>query len=190
MPSSNSAENDKRWKDYYDTARVVFMNEHTRWNSWSLFFAGLIAAVFVGAEKLRIAHGIAFLAAGVVCFFWFISILNIRKSTNCWFQTLCDLERCCPTDDARGAFLRFHEREQKWSYRQDILAGIGLADRQFADTDANKKRRGLFIFQSVTGSIGLLIALASIFFLSAAVWCIAAATVGSIRTFDLLLLST
>lgn len=46
-------ESDKRFDLYYGTSRD-FKHEHTRWNSWIVFYIGVIASLFVGYSELDI----------------------------------------------------------------------------------------------------------------------------------------
>jgi len=66
----------------YAAAVECFLREHDRWNHWTVFFFGLIAAIVIAWQQLRgsIPLAVACLAAAVVACLWVVAAVNIRAS--------------------------------------------------------------------------------------------------------------
>lgn len=146
---------------YYDSAREMLIQEHTRWTSWSLLFLGIIGATFVGIEHLKevIPLWFIFVFDAIVSFSWLCVILNIRATTHAWSQTLIAIEK----DDNIKPFRYHDDVRNDFSIWRDIGSNLCVVPQN------GKDNREFKIFSSVTRVLTLLSFIMVIIFVGIAI---------------------
>jgi hypothetical protein len=75
-------------------AQKMLLNEHTRWNQWSLFFLGGLIAIVAFIDKMPGLFGHKTMLAILLCMglFWIGSAFSIKRSTGAWIDVIKGLE--------------------------------------------------------------------------------------------------
>lgn len=150
--------------EVYRAAHAAFLNEHTRWNSWGLFFFGILAALIAGCDHLPEGFPLflVYLLASVISFLWLLVVIAMRRSTSCWVEVLRGIESgTCATPFQ--SFKHFSEKHRVWDDVKGLFSGEVGGEGARAKTD-------WVCVRSVTGILGLLAIVMLIVFVAMTVW--------------------
>jgi len=103
----------------YEAALAMYAREHDRWYQWALFFFGAIGGIFYVAGSVNAPFFVAPTLSSVISLMWVGVASNIRATTDCWRDTLLELES--ESSSEAGAFLIFKRRLEAYGYAQDFL---------------------------------------------------------------------
>jgi len=108
----------------YEVAVRMFQREHDRWRQWALFFFGIIAFIFILAEKNPevMPFWLPCFVAALVSAFWVAVAQNIRASTHAWRQVLFKIEK----DQHTQVFHCHDENWSSWNRLEDLRVTLRI----------------------------------------------------------------
>lgn len=104
-----------------EIANSKHSHQHSRWNTWTLFFFGLIISVFTmwSTVKSMIPIYVPFMISSFVSFLWIPVAVGIRRSHHCWFTVMKKIGK-----GTKGKYdpIRMYIREEdNFPIMQDLL---------------------------------------------------------------------
>ena len=124
MPSDeNEGNSTDLAKNYYETARTMFIQEHERWKTWGFLFLGAIGVPYASREvfgqwvPLWFMFGLSSATSLLAVFV----MTSIRRSTDSWMRVLESLEAGGKTPP----FTLYQRNYRDWSPRKDLCSHFG-----------------------------------------------------------------
>ena len=103
-----------------DALKIIYSKielDQTRWNSWTLFFFGLVISTFTlwGGFKDAIPAYLPFVLSTVFSLAWVYVSLGIRRFSKCWFKVLQEVEKSLETEFfPNELFLKEYDSHSFW----------------------------------------------------------------------------
>ena len=154
----------------HEIAVRMLHREHDRWNQNTLFFFGVLVAVFSLRQYFQdlVPASLALSIASVVSLMTLGVALAIRNSTDAWRDTIRCIEKSTEAPDFQPfAIFQYHVDQHGWRwYVRDLLLTLCLIPLFWPAIGIGRKA-GYFRddhFLSVTRLVSLLALIATIFF--------------------------
>lgn len=140
-------------------SRKMLLNEHTRWNQWTLFFLGGLITIIAASDKISDRYGlwVTPVLTLILSVLWVFSALAIIKSTWSWVETIKELEKAT---DLRSGWKTFEESKSKWVMGDEIKGTFFLKSK----TNPKFRDRALKVTYNLV-RIGYVVIIASILML-------------------------
>lgn len=96
-------------------ASAKIEHEHSRWNTWVLFFFGSIVSIFTlwGQFKESLPSYYPFIACAFLSLLWVFVALGIRRVTASWVKVIGDIENSNSNNFKVNESYKTHEKDHK-----------------------------------------------------------------------------
>ena len=112
----------------YQAAVTMYNREHDRWYQWALFFFGAVGGIFYVAGHIDAPKFVAPSLSCLVSLMWVGVASNIRATTDCWRETLVELESGHEVE--QGAFQVFKQKLDIYDFSGDFGKTLRIWRRQ------------------------------------------------------------
>jgi len=96
-------------------------HEHSRWNTWALFFFGSLVSIFTvwSQFKSSLPSYIPFLSCAILSFLWIFVALGTRRVTASWVKVITRIERSSSKQFRPNSNYKRYEKVH--SFSKDML---------------------------------------------------------------------